>query len=539
LKAAVPEIEIKDLNFTYENRESPALQDVNLQVGKGEFVLLAGQSGSGKSTLIKCLNGLIPHRYVGSYTGDVKVLGRRVPETNLLELGLGVGTVMQEVEKQVVSPVVEDEIAFGPSNLALPRAEIEEKVSTAATSLGLASLRKRFTFALSGGQKQKLAIADIISMEPSIVLFDEPLANLDSEGIALMQEAFTKMTESGKTVMVAEHRTEEVLKAGPTRVLVMDRGRVVADSPKGDVLAEFADVLKVPAGYLIRGKKSGIMPAPRPNGGPEGEPIAECREVVVEYTGGVRALDGVSIKIRRGERIALLGNNGAGKSTLALALTGILKPTSGSILIDGKDSSELQVSDIARTVAVVFQSPFLMLFSKTVKEELSFGPKNIGMPKDQMVRVVPEAAKECGIEHLLEGSPFATSFGEKKRVCVAAVLAMRPECIILDEPTAGQDHANCVRFMNFLESIQSAKSFIVITHDPDLAIDYTDRSVVVHGGKVIADGPTKEVLADERVLQEAAIRETSLISLSKKFTGGRSVLTSTELLEASRSGAAA
>ena len=534
----MPEIEIRNLTFTYENRTAPALQGVNLSVEKGEFILVAGQSGCGKSTLIKCLNGLIPHRYVGSYAGEAKASGQTVMASNLLELGLRIGTVMQEVEKQVVSPIVEDEIAFGPSNLALPREDIEERVHNAASSLGLEELRKRSTYAVSGGQKQKVAIADIMSMEPSIVLFDEPLANLDSEGVEMMQDAFRKLSRSGKTVLVAEHRTEEVLKAGPSRVVVMVDGRIAADSDDPAVLARFADVLKVPAEYLVRGKRRPHAPVPRQPVGAAGEPIVKCTDLVAEYPGGVRALDGVSIEIKRGERIALLGNNGAGKSTLALALTGILKPVSGSILVEGRDSKGLAVSDVAKTIAVVFQSPFLMLFSRTVREELAFGPRNIGIGKEEIARIVPEAARECGVEHLLDGSPFATSFGEKKRVCVASVLAMRPECVILDEPTAGQDYANCAHFMDFIDSVQSAKSFIVITHDPDLAIDYTDRTVVMHGGKVIADGPTKRVLADEKVLKEAAIRETSLISLSKMLTGGRSVLTTAELLAASGSEAA-
>lgn len=529
MQLSLPEIEIKNLSFSYENRDSRALSEINLSVQKGELILLAGQSGSGKSTLIKCLNGLIPHRYIGAYSGEVWVSGRRVTGSNLLELGLTVGTVLQEVEKQIVSPVVEDEIAFGPSNMALPREVIEVRVQESVTSLGLENLRKRFTFALSGGQKQKLAIADIISMEPSIVLFDEPLANLDSDGVALMQETFARMSKGGKTVIVAEHRTEEVLKAHPTRVIVMDQGRIVADSPSHEVLADYVDVLKVPAEYIIKRKWAATTPRMERVIG--GEELVECKDLVVEYSDGVRAIDGVSLKVRRGERIALLGNNGAGKSTLALALTGIVKPTKGSVIVKGRDSKELGVSDIARTIAVVFQSPFLMLFSKTVRDELSFGPKNIGMKANEIREVVGTAAKECGIEQLIDGSPFATSFGEKKRVCVAAVLTMRPECIVLDEPTAGQDYANCTHFMNFVESIQSAESFMVITHDPDLAIDHTDRAIVMHGGKIIADGPTKKVLAQDWVLKEAAIRETSLIALSKRYTGGDSVLTREELVQ--------
>ncbi|MDG6917333.1 MAG: ABC transporter ATP-binding protein [Nitrososphaerota archaeon] len=533
----MPEIEINGLTFTYENRVLPALQDVNIKVEKGEFILLAGQSGCGKSTLVKCLNGLIPHRYVGRYAGEVKISGQIVAESNLLELGLRVGTVMQEVEKQVVSPIVEDEIAFGPSNLALPRDVIEEKVLQAASTLGLEELRQRSTYALSGGQRQRVAIADIVSMEPSVVLFDEPLANLDSEGIEMMQGVFRTMSRSGKTVLVAEHRTEEVLKAGPSRVVVMAAGRIAADSRDPAVLTEFADVLKVPAEYLIHGGPRHHLPGRGRLTMAAGEPIVKCTDLAVEYPGGARALDGVSLEIRRGERIALLGNNGAGKSTLALTLTGIIKPTSGAIYVGGKDSKGLAVSDIAKTIAVVFQSPFLMLFSRTVREELLFGPKNIGTGKEEIERIVPEAARECGVDHLLDGSPFATSFGEKKRVCVASVLAMQPECVILDEPTAGQDYANCTHFMDFIDSVQSAKSFVVITHDPDLAIDYTDRTVVMHGGRVIADGPTKEVLANKSVLKEAAIRETSLISLSTKLTGGRSVMTSAELFAAQSSDA--
>jgi energy-coupling factor transport system ATP-binding protein len=526
----LPEIEIKSLTFTYENRETPALGNVNISIGKGEFVLLAGQSGSGKSTLIKCVNGLIPHRYVGAYTGEVRVSDRPVAGTNLLDISLTVGTVLQEVEKQMVSPMVEDEVAFGPSNLALPLAIVGERVERAITSSGLEDLRSRFTFALSGGQKQRLAIADILAMEPTIVLFDEPLANLDSEGVRLMQDTFRKMTREGRTVVVAEHRTEEVLKAEPSRIVVMDQGRVVADSTRPDVLVEFADVLKVPAEYkILRSRTKPMQRASHavPQGG---EDLVECRDVAIEYSGGVKALDGISLKIRRGERVALLGNNGAGKSTLALAMTGLLKPTRGSVLIKGRDSREMAISEIARTIAVVFQSPFLMLFSKTVRDELAFGPKNIGLPKAEITRIVPEAARECGLEHLLDGSPYATSFGEKKRVCVASVLTMRPECVVLDEPTAGQDYANCTRFMDFINSIQSAKSFIIITHDPDLAIDYTDRSIVMHEGKVLADGPTKKVLARDSVLREAAIRETSLISLSKRYTGGGSVLSTEELV---------
>jgi energy-coupling factor transport system ATP-binding protein len=527
----LPEIKIENLSFTYENRSTPALQNVSFEMEKEEFILLAGQSGSGKSTLLKCINGLIPHRYVGRYSGRVVVEGNSVPSSKFLGLSLHVCTVLQEVEKQIVSSMVEDEVAFGPSNLALPRPEVEERVQASLSSLGIVELRKRFTYALSGGEKQRLAIADIGAMRTDIVLFDEPLANLDSEGIRLMQKVFAQLREEGKTLLVSEHRTEEVLKANPSRVMVMTEGKLVVDSPDPRSLIPFADVLKVPAEYVQASLKL-RLPAPIPKmTSVEPIPLVKCEDVVVDYPGGLRALDGVSLSIREGEKIAILGNNVAGKSTLGLVVSGLLKPTRGRVLVRGRDIRVAPVSEVARSVAVVFQSPFSMLFSKTVKQELSFGPKNLGFPPEETEAAILKVAAECGLTHLLDGSPFASSFGEKKRICVASILTMQPPCIILDEPTAGQDYATYTRFMDFITSLQGVSSFVVITHDPDLAIDYTQRLVVMHQGRVIADGPTSEVLARKEVVEEAAIRETSLMALSKKRTGGKRILTSRELIE--------
>ncbi len=531
----MPEIEVENLSFTYENRSTSALENISFELEKQEFVLVAGPSGSGKSTLLKCLNGLIPHRYVGRYSGNVVVAGQPVSTSKFLGLSLHVGTVLQEAEKQIVSSIVDDEVSFGPSNLALPRPEIERRVQESLSSLGIVELRKRFTYALSGGEKQRLAIADIAAMETDIVLFDEPLANLDSNGVRLMQDVFRQLRAQGKTLVVSEHRTEEVLKANPSRIMVIGNGKLLVDSTDPRCLVDFADVLKVPAEY-VEASKNRRLPASFSRGPLTSEDLIVCENLVVEYSEGRRALDGVSFLIKKGERVAILGNNGAGKSTLALAVTGLLKPTAGRVLVRGRDIRDAIVSEVARSVAVVFQSPFSMLFSKTVRDELSFGPKNLGLPPAEIASLVPTVAKECGVEHLLDRSPFASSFGEKKRICVASVLTMQPSCIILDEPTAGQDYASYTRFMDFVTSLGRVRSFIVITHDPDLAIDYTDRSIVLHEGKVIADGPTTRLLARKDVTEEAAIRETSLMALSKKHTGGERVLTMRELVElASRS----
>lgn len=538
-------IEISDLSFTYENRTTPALDHVNLRVKDQESVLLAGASGSGKSTLLKCINGLIPHRYIGQYSGQVNLAGKRVAALDLDQLSLVVGTVLQEPDKQLVSSSVEDDVAFGPCNLALPRSEIENRVERSLAAMEILQFRQRSIFALSGGQKQRLAIAGVLAMQPDIVLFDEPLANLDSNGVKLMQEVLRNLREQGKTMIVAEHRTEEVLRANPTRVVVFDKGRVVADSTDPEVLIDFADVLKTPAEFALRKHlpperrkialeflRSAVTVEKKPAESPNlGQELVRIENLTFEYPGGIKALDNVSLTIHEGERIAILGNNGAGKSTLALSMMGILKPTHGRVLVSGTDTRKLPVSEVAKSVGIVFQNPFSMLFARTVREELAFGPKNLGLAPEEISKLIPQVAGQCTIEHLVDKSPFASSYGEKKRICVGAVLTMRPKSIILDEPTSGQDYRSYSEFMNFICSLnKQVRSLILITHDTDLAIEYTDRAVILREGRIVADGLTRKILADPKNLTENSIRETSLITLSRKFTHGQSVLPLNELL---------
>ena len=542
-------IEIDNLSFKYENRLAPALDRVNLNVSDGEFLLLAGASGSGKSTLLKCINGLIPHRYLGGYSGEVRIKDKPVAASQLLEISLIIGTVLQEAEKQLVSSSVQDDVAFGPCNLALPRAEIERRIEHSLGSMGISPLRERSIFALSGGQKQRLAIAGVLAMEPQIILFDEPLANLDSNGIRLMLEVFGELRERGKTIIVAEHRTEEVIRANPSRVVVVDKGRIVADDSDPEVLVDFADVLKTPAEYALKnrlraGKRSfkiESLVAQKLRSSPTGAEIVASSGIVLirvedvsfEYSGGVRALDHVNFVIHEGERIALLGNNGAGKSTLALNLGGLLRPTEGRVLVQGADTSFMSVSEIATNVAIVFQNPFSMLFAKTVQDELSFGPKNIGVQPAAISRLIPHVAKQCTVDHLLNKSPFASSFGEKKRICVGSVLTMQPKCVILDEPTSGQDYRSYSEFMGFIRSLsEQGHTLILITHDTDLAVEYTDRTIIMNNGRVVADGATKTILADPKMLEENAIRETSLLEISRKITHGETVLSLADLLNA-------
>lgn len=523
-------IEVNNLSFRYLGKSEPALKNINLEIGQGEVVLLAGRSGSGKSTLIKCINGLIPHRYEGVYEGEVKVNGLSVTKAKLSQISKIVGTIMQEVSRQLVLPTVIDDVAFGLCNLCLDRRTIENKVEEALSRLGISHLRNRDVNELSGGEKQRVAIAGVLAMNPSIVLMDEPLANLDSEGVKLTQQLIRELKAEKRTVLIAEHRVEEVLDAGVDRVLVMEQGRLVKEVQDMRELAEFAGTLKLPASILIRGGKTAAVKKLAEQ--IAGEVAIEFRNVNFSYDDRP-VLRNINLVIREGERVALLGNNGAGKSTIAKLIIGILKPTGGEVRVYGMDTRRKEVYDLAPIVGLVFQDPFNMLFARTVKEELSFGPLNLRVPAGEIPARVKQAAVSCRIEHLLEHSPFASSHGEKKRICVGSILAMKPKILILDEPTAGQDYASYTSFMEFINELINnsiVKTLILITHDTDLAVEYTDRTVVLANGEIVAEGPTRRLLADPNVLLRGRIRETSLIRVGRELTGGVEVLRLGELL---------
>ncbi|MEZ0345323.1 MAG: ABC transporter ATP-binding protein [Infirmifilum sp.] len=525
-------IEVQGLNFKYLGSDKPALENINLTVDRGETVLLVGPSGCGKSTLIRALNGLIPHRYAGVYSGSVTVAGVSVPSTPPQLLSKMVGTVMQEVSRQLVAQTVEDDVAFGPSNLCLPREEVERRVIAGLEAVGALHLRGRDINALSGGEKQRVVFAGILAMDPEVVLLDEPLANLDSEGVRLVLSQVEEFKRRGKTVVIAEHRTEEILEGVRVdRIVVMDNGRIVRELDSPDGLVEFKDKIRVPSNLLFpppKGKEL-VLPIGNEEKRVLGRELVVFDDVYYSYDGSSYALEGVSLTIREGEKVALLGNNGAGKSTLAKHILGLLKPTKGRVLIDGVDTREKEPYELAGKVGLVVQDPYSMLFARTVWEELAFGPRNLGVPEAEVEARIKEVSRACGIEHLLARSPFSSSFGEKKRICVGAVLTMYPSILILDEPTAGQDYARYTGFLDFVMQLEHVKTMVLITHDVDIALEYTDRTVVLSKGKVIADGETVKVLADENVLRRGRLRETQLIRLGRELSGGERVFRKREL----------
>ncbi len=514
LPSTTPPLVVEGLNFRYRTRPDAALHDFSMTLERGELVLVAGSSGCGKTTLIRCINGLIPRSYRGELSGRILLHGQEISGMPLSRISQIVGTVLQDPERQILGAHVFTEVAFGLENLALPREEIRQRVEETLEYLGIAHLRDRQTFNLSGGEKQKVALAGVLAMRPSILLLDEPLASLDP---ASAQEAlllFRRLADEGVSILLVEHRVEDALTIRPDRVIFMQEGRAVYCGP-ADGLTEEVDYhqVKLPAPLVIRRAAADppptFAPAIHRNGG---EPLVAFEDVTFYYEeGGPEVIHGVNLTIRRGDIVALLGPNGAGKTTLVKHAIGLLKPRRGHVRVEGRDTREMSVAQIARTLGYVFQSPSHMLFAPTVREELAFGPKNLGFDSESIVAGVESAVEMLNLKGLEEYPPLALSFGQQKRVSIAAILAMRSKILVMDEPTAGQDYWNYRAFMESILQVSSFAAVLFITHDLDLAICYANRVVLMHEGQVAADGPPAQVLADRDLLRRCRILPTSLL----------------------------
>ncbi|MGQ0601593.1 MAG: ABC transporter ATP-binding protein [Anaerolineales bacterium] len=511
---------IENLSFQYRTRPELAVKDISLTVQPGEMLLIAGASGCGKSTLIRCINGLIPRSYKGAFSGSVRVYGDEVRDIGLAKLAQAVGTLLQDPEKQILGAYVHAELAFGPENLGLPIPEVMARVDDTLAALGMTHLRDRETFALSGGEKQKVALAGALAMQPSLLLLDEPLASLDPASAREALALFRRLCDEGKTVILVEHRVEDALAARPDRVLYMEAGETrYLGAPEG--LTEVVDWrnVKLPAPQVIRRVRAAGPTTPSPvtrHPSPTGEPLIKFEDVRFGYGDGPEVLHGINLEIRAGERVALLGPNGTGKSTLVKHAIGLVKPRSGRVLIDGQDTRELSVAQIARTVGYAFQSPTQMLFAPTVKEELAFGPHNLGYSSTEIEQSSTEALQIVNLVEFTELPPLALSFGQQKRVTIACVVAMKSRILALDEPTAGQDFFNYMNFMDGLMSDNSAASrfdaVIFITHDLDLAVTFASRVILMAQGSVAADGPPETVLQDAALLERCRVVPTTLLA---------------------------
>jgi energy-coupling factor transport system ATP-binding protein len=515
---------VENLSFRYRDRNGAAIHNISFSAEKGELLLLAGASGCGKTTLVRCLNGLIPRSYKGDLRGKVLVGGQYIDGLPLSRISQLVGTVLQDPERQILGTKVINEVAFGLENMGLSRADIIQRADECLNYLNIFHLRNRETFNLSGGEKQKVALAGVLAMRPSVLLLDEPLASLDPASAQETLAMVRRLVDEGLTVLMVEHRVEDVLKIRPDRVMYMAEGeiRYLGDADGLMEAVDYRDV-KLPARVIAKRAAGDPPPAeikflPASQGCGETEfPLVRFDNVTFGYETEREVLHGISLDIKKGDIIAILGPNGAGKTTFVKHAIGLLKPKAGQVLVNGKKTSEASVAEIASMLGYVFQSPSHMLFAPTVHDELAFGPKNLKHSAEAIERQVKESLAIVNLSEKEQDAPLSLSFGQQKRVSIAAILAMRSKILVMDEPTAGQDYKNYLGFMDAIVQLPSFEAILFITHDLDLALIYANRIILVADGAVRADGSPEEVLKDDELLKACRVVPTSLLDLNLEF----------------------
>jgi energy-coupling factor transport system ATP-binding protein len=518
-----PPLTIENLSFRYRIREDLAIRNISLTFERGRVVLIAGASGCGKTTLIRCINGLIPRSYKGELTGRILLDGVDITPLKLAEISQKVGTVLQDPERQILGTKVVNEVAFGLENLGKPRGVILDCVEDALNRLKISDLRDRDTFRLSGGEKQKVALAGVLAMRPEILLLDEPLASLDPASGEEALFMVRQLANEGMMVLLIEHRVEDVLKINPEQVILMSGGeiRYNGDAQALDNTIDYREV-KLPAPLIMQCAKDEkprefYSPLPRKDNGKQ--PLVSFKDVGFFYEENHPVIKDITLDIFSGDRIAVLGPNGAGKTTLIKHAIGLLRPKQGQVLVEGRDTQSMSVAEIAQTLGYVFQSPSHMLFAPTVQEELEFGPKNLGHSQTQIGKEVKEAIDIVNLTGMEASPPLALSFGQQKRVSIAAVLAMRSKILVMDEPSAGQDYRNYIEFMDAISQLPNFSAVLFITHDIDLAVIYANRVLVINDGRLVCDGSPHEMLKDFLYLRENRLVPTTLLETNLKYYG--------------------
>lgn len=550
-------ISIEDFTFHYRGRKEPALQHIDAQAEDGTCIVIMGHGGAGKSTLCCALNGLIPGFFRGQVHGRVLIKGQDVSRRKVAEISRTVGLVLQDFEAQLFSTNVELEMAFGPENLCVLRDEIKRRVDRHLAFVGLEKLRRREPASLSGGQKQRLAIGSILTMEPEILVMDEPTTDLDPLGREEVLSVAKDVRKSGRVLLIVDHEPETAEYAD--RIWLMREGKVVAKGKPRQILEDIPTLqscgvkippmmhlfsaMKWPGQPLtvkdaviliekekwIRPRKLSLERAPGP--GVAGAVVLQADRVSHVYPGHqIQALRNVDLAIREGEFAAFLGQNGSGKTTLAKHFNGLLKPTSGEVLLKGKPIGHYSHRDIARIVGYVFQNPDHQIFSKTVSDEVAFGLKMLGEDPKTIDRRVSEVLETVGLQGYEEKIPFAMTKGERQRLAVASVLAVRPQVLVLDEPTTGLDARQQQGLMEMLRRLnKEGHTIIIITHSMDVAAEYANRVIVLKDGSILLDGAARDVFSDEGSLRAASLRPPPLVQLSNWL--GTRALTVDQMVE--------
>ena len=543
-----PVIEFEDFSFQYRVQSSPTLKNINLKIYEGEKVLIVGPSGSGKSTIAHCINGLIPNIYKGTTTGIFKIKGQDALKQNIFERSNYVGTVLQNPDDQFIGLTVGEDIAFKLENLVVPQQEMLTTVNQVAHLVDINSHLTHSPHELSGGQKQRVTLAGVMVDEIDILLFDEPLASLDpAAGLHTMTLIDDIHQKTGKTIVIIEHRLEDVLYKKVDRIVVVNQGEIIADMTPNQLLAStlleevgireplYVTALKY-AGCQITedmnpqsleemtltsciepvmtwfNESQGLTPY-------ENQEVAlEFKDVTFGYQVNQPILKNMSFKIHQGEMVSIVGKNGAGKSTISKLISGFYKPTSGTIEFKGVDLSSHTIKERAEKIGLVMQNPNQMISKTMIFDEVAFGLRVRGIEEEEVKRRVHETLTICGLYPFRNWPISALSFGQKKRVTIASILVLNPEILILDEPTAGQDLKHYTEIMEFLKSLnERGITILMITHDMHLMLEYTTRALVITNGEVIGNDSTWNVLTNHELIEKAHLKKTSLYDLANKI----------------------
>ena len=548
MAAKTPIISFKNFSFQYRAQKKPTLQDINLDIYPGERVLIAGPSGSGKSTLAACINGLNPFSNPGECSGTLTVDGVDAPHSSIFELAGHVGTVLQDPDGQFIGLTVGEDIAFSLENNCTPQPEMKEIVQHAAELVGIENHLGFAPHELSGGQKQRVSLAGVMVDDVKILLFDEPLANLDpATGKQAIELIDTIQQKTDTTVLIIEHRLEDVLWRNVDRIVLVNEGRILADlCPdellSGSLLAEngIREPLYVTAmryaGIAVTPEKhpahihsvvldeadtarlhSWFQAEPLPAPKPAPEPLLEVKNLCFGYNKGQHTLQNVSFSIGKGEMVSIVGRNGAGKSTLSKLICGFETQDSGEIYLNGKDLKDENIRRRAKHIGYVMQNPNQTISKTMIYDEVAMALQGSGMTDEQIREKVEDTLKVCGLYPFRNWPVSALSFGQKKRVTIASVLVQDPELILLDEPTAGQDFRHYTDIMEFLQGLNArGVTVVMITHDMHLMLEYTPRALVFCDGQLIADRSASAVLCDPELIERAALKETSLYTLANR-----------------------
>ena len=538
-------ISFKNFSFKYNNVVDKTLKNIDLTINKGEKVLIVGPSGSGKSTLSHCINGLIPFSYRGEFEGELKIDDIIPYKESLSEVSKKVGTILQDQDSQFIGLSVGEDVAFNFENNAIPLAEMKVKVINSLELVNMVDFINHSPYELSGGQKQRVSLAGVLGSDAEILLFDEPLANLDpASGSEIMQLINDIHEKTNKTIIIVEHRIEDVLEQPFDKVVIIDKGVVKGVGTPNEILKSdlltnsglreplYVEAMKL-AGCDVSSEdnlrdinsineenkeilKSWFKNETSSKTINKEEKILEIKNLTFSHDGVKNTLDDVSFYLNKGEILAVLGNNGAGKSTLCRSITGILKPKSGNIFLNNECIDSWSIKKKGSAIGYVMQNPNQMISQHMIKDEIALGLKCRNFDKKYIDEKVEEVLKICGLYPYRNWPVQALSYGQKKRVTIASILAINPDVIILDEPTAGQDYKHYTEFMEFIKGLSNKGiSIIMVTHDMQLTLEYCDRAVVLSGGKKIADDKPANILTNKEIIKKSNLKETSLSTLAK------------------------